>query len=78
MNKFPFLKGLRYPTSKTQFIIVFSEVSCQWMLLRVTMSNFSRKRLLEMMDDGQVNTLSQGADRYEKEIFSDDGLDLDC
>ena len=42
------------------------------------MSNYSGMRLFEMMDDGQVNTLSQAADRSIRErscIGSDDGLD---
>ena len=38
-------------------------------------SNYSGKRLFEMMADGQDNTLSQAAEQYEnEEVVSDNGL----
>lgn len=40
------------------------------------MSSYFEKRLLEMMNDGLDDLLSQGVDQYEKEeVILDDGLD---
>ena len=57
-------------------IIVISGVF-QWMLLRVNMSRYpGKRRLFEMMDDGQDNSLPRAADQYRKEeVVLDCGLD---